>query len=73
MDTEILQLNAIHSSTGEQIFALESLTVDKALKDKIKYALYNVADVVTEVIEVLECANTANIPEGNVNNPPNLL
>ena len=64
MDNEIIQLNTIHSDIGKKIFEVESLTLNKGLKDKIKTSLFDAVDIITEAIECLECANTFSDNEG---------
>ncbi len=58
MDAENLELNELHTELGDQIFTVDSLKLEKRLKEEIKYSLFNAAEIVSEVIESMEGANT---------------
>ena len=64
MYTENLELNELHKELGGLIISVDLMELKREVREAIKYALFNAAEIVSEVLETLEDANTKETVRG---------
>lgn len=64
MYTENLELNELHKELGGLIISVDLMELKREVREAIKYSLFNAAEIVSEVLETLEDANTKETVRG---------
>ena len=64
MYTENLELNELRKELGGLIISVDLMELKREVREAIKYSLFNAAEIVSEVLETLEDANTKETVRG---------